>query len=117
MGDIIQTFFEQLSTRGYQPLLHRASGTLRFDIEGRRSWELVVRDGSISLARDLPRVDCVITCTQELFVRIVQGEQNPTTAFMQGKLEVTGDLGLAQLFQRLVRIRPETSLFTRRNDG
>jgi putative sterol carrier protein len=113
MGDIIQTFFEQLSTRGYEPLLHEISGTYRFDIEGEGSWGVVVKEGVITVTKELPKADCVFACDQDLFTRIIQGKQNPTTAFMQGKLQVTGDPSLAQMFQRLFRIRPETAMSMR----
>ena len=109
MDDVIQTFFEQLSARGYEPLLHEISGTYRFDIEGKGSWGVVVKEGVVTVTRELPQADCVWTCDQELFTRMIKGEQNPTTAFMQGKLKITGDPSLAQMFQRLFRIRPETT--------
>jgi putative sterol carrier protein len=113
MDDVIQTFFEQLSTRGYEPLLHQASGTCRFDIEGKGSWGVGVREGAITVTREMPKADCVFACDQDLFTRIIQGKQNPLTAAMQGKVEVTGDLSLAQMFQRLFRIRPETAISMR----
>jgi hypothetical protein len=34
MMDITQAFFDRLAERGYEPLLHMASGTLRLDIQG-----------------------------------------------------------------------------------
>jgi len=37
----------------------------------------------------------------------VVGKQNPTTLFMQGKMQITGDIVLAQMFQRLF---PDESL-------
>jgi putative sterol carrier protein len=109
MGDVIQTFFEQLSTRGYEPLLHEISGTYRFDIEGKGSWGVAVREGNMTVTREQPKADCVFSCNQETFTQIIQGKQNPTTAAMQGKLKITGDLSLAQMFQRLFRIRSETA--------
>lgn len=114
MDDVIQTFFEQLSTRGYEPLLHEVSGTYRFDIKGKESWGVVVRDGVLTVTRELPQADCVFTCDQDLFTRIIEGKQNPTTALMQGKLKVSGNINLVQMFQRLFRIRPETAAMSMR---
>jgi putative sterol carrier protein len=34
-------------------------------------------------------------------MRIVRGEQNPTSAFMTGKLKVRGDMGKAMQLQKL----------------
>ncbi|WP_322895126.1 MULTISPECIES: SCP2 sterol-binding domain-containing protein [unclassified Yoonia] len=39
--------------------------------------------------------DVTLTATADVFKAILDGEQNPTTAFMTGKLAVDGDMGLA----------------------
>jgi putative sterol carrier protein len=36
-----------------------------------------------------------LTATAEVFEDILAGTQNPTSAFMSGKLSVEGDMGLA----------------------
>ena len=35
------------------------------------------------------------------FEKIVAGEQNPTTAYMTGKLKIKGDMGAAMKLQKL----------------
>ncbi|MFL5592065.1 MAG: SCP2 sterol-binding domain-containing protein [Ktedonobacteraceae bacterium] len=107
MSNATQAFFERLAERGYEPLLHSISGTIRWDIEDAGSWFVVANNGSLSVSRDAVRADCVFACNQEDFDRMVVGKQNPTTLFMQGKGKITGDLGLAQIFQRLF---PDESL-------
>jgi len=39
--------------------------------------------------------DVTLTADAETFKAILDGEQNPTAAFMTGKLTVDGDMGLA----------------------
>jgi putative sterol carrier protein len=39
--------------------------------------------------------DVTLTASAEVFKAILDGEQNPTTAFMTGKLGVDGNMGLA----------------------
>ena len=39
--------------------------------------------------------DVTLTASAEVFQAILQGEMNPTVAFMTGKLSVDGTLGLA----------------------
>jgi putative sterol carrier protein len=114
MDEIIQPFFEQLATRGYEPLLHETSGTYRFDIENNGCWGVVVKGGVVTTTQEAKQVDCVFACDRELLTRMIKGEQNPTTAFMQGRLKIIGDAGLAQMFQRLFRIRPETAAMSRK---
>ena len=107
MSATTQAFFERLAERGYEPLLHGISGTIRCDIEDVGSWFVVVNNGSLSVSRDTVGADCVLVCSWEDFDRLVVGKQNPTTLFMQGRMKITGNLTLAQMFQRLF---PDESL-------
>jgi predicted lipid carrier protein YhbT len=107
MANITSTFFEHLAQRGYEPLLHNVSGTLRFDIAGEGSWYIVVKNGSLAVSRDGAGADCVLVCRRGDFDRMVVGKQNPTTLFLQGNMKITGDLGLALMFERVF---PDESL-------
>ena len=107
MSDTTQVFFDRLAKRGYEPLLHSVSGTIQCDIEGAGNWFVVVNNGSLSVSRDTVEANCMFACSQEDFERMVMGKQNPTTLFMQGKMIITGDIVLAQMFQRLF---PDESL-------
>ncbi len=52
----------------------------------------------------------MFACSKEDFDHMVVGKQNPTTLFMQGRMKITGNPGLAQLFLRLF---PDESLASR----
>ena len=107
MSDTTHIFFERLATRSYEPLLHSVSGTIRCDIEDAGNWFVVVENGSLTVSSAANEADWVIVCHREDFERMVMGKQNPTTLFMQGKMIITGDIVLAQMFQRLF---PDESL-------
>lgn len=46
--------------------------------------------------------DCTITMSFENFQKLVDGELNPTTAFMMGKLKIDGSMGVAMKLQGLL---------------
>lgn len=66
-------------------------GTAKFAIEGEGA---VMVDASGARAGD-EQADVTLTADADTFQAILDGEINPTTAFMQGKLSVDGDMGLA----------------------
>jgi putative sterol carrier protein len=66
-------------------------GTAKFDIEGEGA---IVIDANGARASD-DDADVTLSADAETFQAILEGEQNPTAAFMTGKLSVDGDMGLA----------------------
>jgi len=66
-------------------------GTAKFEIEGEGA---IVIDQNGARASDDP-AEVTLSADAETFQAILAGEQNPTTAFMTGKLSVDGDMGLA----------------------
>lgn len=66
-------------------------GTAKFVIEDEGS---VMIDATGARAGD-EDADVTLTASAETFKAILDGEQNPTTAFMIGKLSVDGDMGMA----------------------
>ena len=46
--------------------------------------------------------DVTLTATPEVFKAILDGEQNPTSAFMTGKLSVDGNMGMAMKLSGLL---------------
>ncbi|MEO1639191.1 MAG: SCP2 sterol-binding domain-containing protein [Pseudomonadota bacterium] len=66
-------------------------GTAKFDIAGEGS---LIIDGDGARAGD-DDADVTLSADTETFKAILDGEMNPTTAFMTGKLSVDGDMGQA----------------------
>lgn len=66
-------------------------GTAKFMIED-EGGIIINADGAHSSDED---ADVTLTASTEVFKAILDGEMNPTTAFMTGKLTVDGDMGQA----------------------
>jgi putative sterol carrier protein len=48
-----------------------------------------------AVADDGSDADCTLTATADTFQSLIEGDLDPTGAFMSGKLTVDGDMGLA----------------------
>jgi putative sterol carrier protein len=76
--------------------------TYRFDVDGAGSWRVEVDDGAVSVSESDAAADCVIAAPEDLFLRIVRGEQSPMGAFLMGKIRVEGDAALAMRLKDLL---------------
>jgi putative sterol carrier protein len=94
-------FFDTLPSRADASKLAGVDNSYLFDIEGEGQWLVTVRDGSVTVAEGGGDADATITTSAETFDKIVAGEQNPTTAYMTGKLKIKGDMGAAMKLQKL----------------
>jgi putative sterol carrier protein len=70
-------------------------GTLKFDFEGKGCVYLDGKSSPNTVTNDDKPSDCTITISLDTFKKMVNGELDGTTAFMQGKLKVAGDMALA----------------------
>jgi putative sterol carrier protein len=94
-------FFEGLETRVDSGKTAGMNNSYLFDIEGAGTWKVDVADGKVSVIEGGEDADVTIRTSEETFQAIASGEQNPTTAYMTGKLKVDGDMGAALKLQKL----------------
>jgi putative sterol carrier protein len=98
-------FFEELGSRGHEPLVGRASGSARFDlVDGRKTerWLVTIDRGDVTVSKRNAAADCVLRADRASFERIVAGERNVMAAVLRGEVAVSGDASLLVLLQRLV---------------
>jgi putative sterol carrier protein len=86
MSDIITTAVTTLSAK-----VPSFDGVAKFVIPGEGA---IMLDERGVRAADEP-ADVTLTAEADVFKAILDGEMNPTTAFMTGKLSVDGNMGLA----------------------
>lgn len=110
-----RSFFEELAARGYEPLMHRVTGTYDFDIAGAGHWQVHSDAGTLHVSEIRPgshhkgNPDCTIACDADEFNEILQGRQDLVTAFMQGRMQVSGSVAMGVGFQRIIGAAPLAS--------
>jgi putative sterol carrier protein len=88
-------FFESLPERANGRRIEGIDSSYVFDIDGAGKWTVKVDDGKLVVDEGDHGGDCTISASEETFGRILDGKQNPLTAYMTGKLKVRGDMGAA----------------------
>jgi putative sterol carrier protein len=99
--DSAREFFETLESRVDPAKAAGLTASYRFEIDGAGTWTVDVDDGKVSVSENGGDADCTISTSAETFAKIARGEQNPTAAYMSGKLKVKGDIGQAMKLQKL----------------
>ena len=104
MPDAQQVFSEIENRIKSKP--EKAAGmnaTYQFDLSG-ESWTLKIADGAASVSRGpAQNPNTTLIATTDDWMNIATGKLNPVQAFMQQKLKVKGDMGLAMKLQGLLQ--------------
>ena len=86
MSDVIDKAVERLNAK-----VQGFDGLAKFVIPGEGE---IMMDATGARAAD-EEADVTMTASAEVFQAILEGEMNPTMAFMTGKLKIDGSMGLA----------------------
>jgi putative sterol carrier protein len=102
MARTIQQIIQNAKAKQFDERVKNIKGSYRFDIEGAGSYRLEVDHGQVTVREGDGAADCVIICSVEDFVRVVEGQQNLLTAYMQGRVRFDGDIALAKVFHGIL---------------
>ena len=105
MTDATADFFDGLSRRGHEPLLEKATGSLRFDLvhDGQTDhWLLTFKKGDLAVSRSNVKADCVLRTDKAVFDGIVGGRMNAMAAYLRGVVAIEGDQQVLVQFQRIL---------------
>jgi putative sterol carrier protein len=94
-------FFETLPSRIDPSKTAGVNKSYIFDIEGAGVWKVDVTDAGLEVTEGGTDADVTIRASEDTFRAIAEGNQNPTTAYMTGKLKIDGDMGAAMKLQKL----------------
>jgi putative sterol carrier protein len=94
-------FFETLESRVDASKTAGVNKSYVFDIDGVGVWKVDVTDAGVNVTEGGTDGDVTIRASEDTFRAIASGEQNPTTAYMTGKLKIDGDMSAALKLQKL----------------
>ena len=106
--DAVAAFFEDLGSRGYEPLLRKVSGTVRFDLVSGKTterWLVAIRKGNLAVSRKNVAADTTMRLSRALFEAVASGETNVLSAMLRGEVVLEGDYRLMIMVRRLLRKR------------
>ncbi len=98
--------FEQMPQYFQADKAGNTTANIAFDLagdEGGKYW-LKVHDGTAETGKgEMESPNLTLSADAKDFIKIIYGQLDPTAAFMQGKLKIKGDMGLAIKFQSMFK--------------
>lgn len=76
--------------------------TVKFDLGDEGVIYVDGKSSPNSVSNENKDADCTITMSMENFLKLVQGDLDPTTAYMFGKLKVAGSMGVAMKLSKVI---------------
>src|SRR5437016_6135124 len=99
----IDESFEARQVQLYETLAGGLNATYQFDLTG-ESWTLKIADGAATVSPGAAQSpNTTLIASTDDWMNIATGKLNPVQAFMQQKLKVKGDMGLAMKLQGLLQ--------------
>jgi len=101
-----EAVFADLSKRmaANHDLIKQVGGVYQFNISKggqSKSWLVDLKNGNGSIKQGTGTADCTITINDDDFVGMMTGKVNSQNLFMQGKLKIAGNMGVAMKLSKL----------------
>jgi putative sterol carrier protein len=105
---LFEALEKAIKTNGAQ-MVKAVGGTYQFNLKNTsgktQQWNLDLKNGTGAVGVGAPaKADCTLTVADEDFVSIMTGKVNAQQAFMQGKLKIAGNMGLATKLSNAIKL-------------
>lgn len=104
MAQTAQEIFEHITTLDTSRV-QGINAVMFFDLsgEGGGQWTLTLKDDGVTVENGKTATPNVtFSMAAQDFIAVANGTLNPVSAFMQGKVRISGDIGLAMRLQSLL---------------
>jgi len=105
-GSPTEQIFSDLGKRiaANPSLLQQIGGIYQFNLTSggkTTSWTVDIKNAPGSVKQGAGKADCTLTTSEEDFVGMMSGKLNSQQLFMQGKLKIAGNMGLAMKLNKI----------------
>jgi putative sterol carrier protein len=98
----VREFFETLPSRVTAENAAGISNSYLFEIKEVGTWLVDVNDGKVTVTEGEAEADVRIGMSEEIFQKLITGEQNPMRGVMTGKIKVKGNMGAASKLGKIL---------------
>jgi putative sterol carrier protein len=98
----VQEFFETLPSRVTPENTAGITHSYLFDIKDVGIWVVTVDDGKVGVTEGDGEAEVRIAMSEEIFHKLIAGEQNAMRGVMTGKIKVKGDMGAASKLGKIL---------------
>lgn len=105
MPRTIQEMFNELPKHFDPEAWGSKNAVMMFDVKGEQggSWVATIEDKQLDFRKGtVENPDMTLIAQDEDLLKMVNGDLNPVTAFMSGKVKIQGDMSLAMKLQGLL---------------
>jgi len=106
-----QEIFDEIESgiKADPSLVQKVNGVFQFNVDG-KSWTVDLKNGTGSVKTGAPaKADVTITANNNDFISLMTGKANGQQLFMQGKLKIQGNMGLAMKLDKLPKSKGGSS--------
>jgi len=105
---LFEALEKAIKSNGAQ-MVKAVGGTYQFNLKNSsgktQQWSLDLKNGTGAVGVGAPaKADCTLTLADEDFVSIMTGKVNAQQAFMQGKMKISGNMGLATKLSNAIKL-------------
>eukprot|EP00088_Acartia_fossae_P063019 TRINITY_DN76593_c0_g1_i1.p1 TRINITY_DN76593_c0_g1~~TRINITY_DN76593_c0_g1_i1.p1 ORF type:complete len:159 (+),score=36.63 TRINITY_DN76593_c0_g1_i1:31-507(+) len=97
--------FERIKQVSNPSIVKKVNAVYVFDVEGEGKWHVDLTSGSGQIGQGAPanNPDVTVVVNKEIFLKMFNRELKPATAFMSGKLKLSGDLSKALALESVMK--------------
>jgi len=103
MSGELESFFAELPARAAGKDLSGVRAVYVCAIEGGEAWTIRIEADQVSATSGIDAAaDCTVSASEETFTRLLDRKLGVMSAYLSGKLRVSGDLGAAMQLGKLL---------------